>query len=123
MSFRRNVYSFTVKLNGKCFSHPCFAPLTTKGQRKRQQKQFKWNYSGQILRLRQDGFSVSAIARLTAISRPTVIKYLCRLEVQRGEQISLNEEQFATASYNHDNAPHGGKRYKYLVLHQFRFLG
>jgi transposase len=70
----------------------------------------------QIVRLKSDGFSTSAIARLIGISRPTVIKYLLRLQAQTQEPAALSEEQLS-AVYNHDNAPHKGDRYNKLLEH------
>lgn len=70
----------------------------------------------QILRLKQDGFSVSAIARSMGVSRPTVIKYLSRLETQTEVPAALSEEQLSTV-YNDDSAPHKGQRYNQLLEH------
>lgn len=69
----------------------------------------------QILRLKQDGFSTSAIARSTGISRPTVIKYLSRL--QETDPACTSTEQLAAAGYNHDSTPHKGQRYHQLREH------
>ena len=69
----------------------------------------------QILRLRQDGFSVSATSRTLGISRPTVIKYLRRLG--DSDLASISEEQLTSAGYNQDALPHKGERYKRLVEH------
>ncbi len=69
----------------------------------------------QILRLKQDGFSVSAIARSIGISRPTVIKYLSRLGST--DPGAISKEQLSATSYNHDTPPHKGKRYPSLLEH------
>lgn len=69
----------------------------------------------QILRLKQDGFSLSAIARNLGISRPTVSKYLGRLGA--ADPASISDEQLAAASYHHDTDPHKGKRYQSLLDH------
>lgn len=71
----------------------------------------------QILRLKQDGFSVSAIARTLGLSRPTVIKYLSRLNANAEEPTQLREGELSQAAYNHDSAPHKGERYNRLVEH------
>lgn len=69
----------------------------------------------QILRLKQDGFSTSAIARSTGISRPTVIKYLSRL--RDTDPACTSTEQVAAAGYHHDSTPHKGQRYHQLREH------
>lgn len=74
----------------------------------------------QILRLKQEGFSISAIARTLGLSRPTVIKYLTRLKANTEEPIQLKDNQLFQAAYNHDSAPHKGERYNRLVEH-FRY--
>lgn len=70
----------------------------------------------QILRLRQDGFSVSAIARLAGLSRPTVIKYLCRFEQSLPEN---KEEDQLNTLYNQDIVPSKSVRYSKLLAHFF----
>src|ERR1051325_7926899 len=70
----------------------------------------------QILRLKQDGFSTSAIARTLGVSRPTVIKYLSRLEAQTEVPAAPGDEQLA-ALYNQDRAPHKGQRYLHVSEH------
>jgi transposase len=71
----------------------------------------------QILRLKQDGFSVSAIARTLGLSRPTVIKYLSRLKANAEEPAQLKDTELSQAAYNHDPIPHKGERYNRLVEH------
>lgn len=69
----------------------------------------------QILRLKEGGLSVSAIARTLGVSRPTVIKYLGRL---KGIDVtSISEEQLSQASYLHDPTPYKGVRYQSLLEH------
>ena len=68
----------------------------------------------QIVRLKSDGFSTSAIARLIGISRPTVIKYLLRLQAQTEGLAALSEEQLSVV-YNHDSAPHKGESYNMQI--------
>lgn len=69
----------------------------------------------QIIRLKKDGFSVSAIARTLGISRPTIIKYLSRFNAQTEEPTSV--EQLSEALYNQDTAPHKGERFNGLLEH------
>lgn len=69
----------------------------------------------QILRLKQGGFSVSATSRTLGISRPTVIKYLRRLEGT--DPATTSEEQLCSAGYNQDTLPHKSERYCRLLEH------
>lgn len=50
----------------------------------------------QIIRLKQDGFSVSATARLIGVSRPTVIKYLSRFKQHLAEDGSFEKQDVAS---------------------------
>lgn len=70
----------------------------------------------QILRLNQDGFTVSATARLLGVSRPTVIKYLSRLDRSLPGDGSI-EKQDIVSMYQQDTAPMGSPRYKTLIDH------
>lgn len=70
----------------------------------------------QILRLNQDGFTVSATARLLGVSRPTVIKYLSRLDRSLPGDGSI-EKQDIVSMYQQDTAPMGSPRYKTLIEH------
>jgi transposase len=74
----------------------------------------------QILRLHQDGFSIKAIVRLTGISRPTVKKYLRR--IQQGGQENLaptasNERSLSAIVYDADTAPVSSPRHEVLLEH------
>ena len=74
----------------------------------------------QILRLHQDGFSIKAIVRLTGISRPTVKKYLRR--IQQGGQENLaptasNERSLPAIVYDADTAPVSSPRHEVLLDH------
>jgi transposase len=74
----------------------------------------------QILRLHQDGFSIKAIVRLTGISRPTVKKYLRR--IQQGGQENLaptasNERSLSAIVYDPDTAPVSSPRHEVLLEH------
>lgn len=70
----------------------------------------------QILRLKKDGLTVSATARLLGVSRPTVIKYLSRLGHSLPEDGSW-EKQDLSSLYGQDTAPTGSPRYSSLVDH------
>ncbi len=70
----------------------------------------------QILRLKQDGLSVSATARLLGVSRPTIIKYLSRLGHGLPGDGSI-EKQDVSSLYEQDTAPTGSPRYSTLVEH------
>jgi hypothetical protein len=92
-----------------------FAPLKKQEASTMAAKAIQVELLKQILRLKEGGFSVSAISRTLGLSRPTVIKYLCRLA---GTDPALtSEEQLTTAGYNHDPAPHKGERYQRLLQH------
>jgi transposase len=74
----------------------------------------------QILRLKQEGFSISAIMRYTGISRPTIRKYLKRInngsEDHKGAEIS-DDAALAKTAYNNDTTDLRGDRYAVLVKH------
>jgi len=68
----------------------------------------------QILKLKQDGFSIKAIARHTGIARNTVKKYLSKIDA---EEVSLSAAEISQLMYNQDNAPGKSERYMNLTTH------
>jgi Fic family protein len=78
-------------------------------------KAIKVDQLKQVLKLKHDGFSIKAIARLTGIARNTVKKYLLKLEdisvpVDAGELSRL-------IAYNQDISPAREERYRAVVRH------
>ncbi len=74
----------------------------------------------QILRLKQDGFSIKAIVRHTGISRPTVRKYLARIRdavVDENNLTGLTSKALSDAAFNNDATRIRGKRYTVLLEH------
>ena len=74
----------------------------------------------QILRLYQDGFSIKAIVRLTGISRPTVKKYLRRIQLAGQENLAPttgNEPSLSATVYNADTVPSPSPRHQVLLDH------
>jgi transposase len=74
----------------------------------------------QILRLRQEGFSIKAIVRHTGISRPTVKKYLSLIRyagVNDCDLSKLNGKELSNTVYNNDTSAHKGERYISLLEH------
>jgi transposase len=69
----------------------------------------------QILRLKQDGFSIKAIARTTGIARNTIKKYLSRIDTDNASKVS-NKELAGTA-YDNDTTGLKDKRYVSLLDH------
>lgn len=76
----------------------------------------------QILRLRRDGFSIKAIVRHTGISRPTVKKYLSKINqsgVDTDEAVCFNNAELS-ALVAKENTPVKNTRYCDLIEH-FRY--
>ena len=76
----------------------------------------------QILRLRRDGFSIKAIVRHTGISRPTVKKYLSKINrtgIDRDEAVSFNDNELSLLVVK-DSASNKSIRYINLIEH-FRY--
>lgn len=72
----------------------------------------------QILRLKQEGFSIKAIVRYTGISRPTVKKYLQRsgrMELDRGA--AKPDSKALAGLFNNDTTVFKGARYEQLRTH------
>lgn len=69
----------------------------------------------QILRLKSEGFSINAIVRHTGLSRPTVKKYLSRIDnavAAGGDIASLSNKELSRAGYNNDTTcPEGTTLY------------
>jgi transposase len=74
----------------------------------------------QILRLKEQGFSISAIRRYTGISRPTIRKYLKRLATDNTTTEvpeSFDTHKLSQVAYNTDTTEQKGKRYSDLQTH------
>jgi len=74
----------------------------------------------QILRLKQEGFSIKAIVRNTGISRPTVKKYLARIrdaDIGAGITSRLTGKELSESVLNNDFTLLKGKRYNDLLDH------
>lgn len=72
----------------------------------------------QILRLKNEGFSIKAIVRHTGISRPTVKKYLSRIreaELQDEAADAIDEKELSAAVFNEDVTVFKGERYAQLL--------
>jgi transposase len=54
----------------------------------------------QIIRLKQNGFSIKAIARTTGIARNTIKKYLSRIDTDDTDKVS--NKQLAGTAYDND---------------------
>jgi len=68
----------------------------------------------QILKLKQDGFSIKAIARHTGVARNTVRKYLSKLPA---EDASLSKKELSQLMCNRDEASSKSERYRQLIAH------
>jgi transposase len=74
----------------------------------------------QILRLKDDGFSINAIVRHTGLSRPTVKKYLSRISqaaMDDGDSAALSDKELSATVYNNDTTVFKGERYTSLAEH------
>src|SRR5687767_3269000 len=73
----------------------------------------------QIFRLKQEGFSISAIMRYTGISRPTIRKYLKRISnVSEDHQApEISDAALAQTVYNNDTTELKAERYAVLLQH------
>jgi transposase len=69
----------------------------------------------QILRLKQDGFSIKAIARTTGIARNTIKKYLSRIDTDNTARISNKE--IARTAFDTDTTDLKSERYTRLLEH------
>src|SRR5688500_15596012 len=69
----------------------------------------------QIIRLKQNGFSIKAIARTTGIARNTIKKYLSRIDTDDTDKVS--NKQLAGTAYDNDTTGLKGKRYALLLDH------
>ena len=69
----------------------------------------------QILRLKQNGFSIKAIARTTGIARNTIKKYLSRIDTDNAARI--NNKEMASTAFDSDTTDLKGERYTRLLAH------
>jgi transposase len=72
----------------------------------------------QILRLKDEGFSIKAIVRHTGISRPTVKKYLARLkeaELLETTTDDVEDKELADAVFNEDTTAFKSERFTCLL--------
>ena len=77
-------------------------------------KAIKVDQLKQVLQLKNDGFSIKAIARTTGIARNTVKKYLAKLS---GENASLSGKELSQLMYNKDDAFGKSNRLERLYAH------
>jgi len=71
----------------------------------------------QILQLKRAGFSIKAIVRNTGISRPTVKKYLARINSAPNDTLATETGQLTPDIYFSDVTSHRGQRYTTLSEH------
>ena len=74
----------------------------------------------QILRLKQEGLSISAIMLATGVSRPTIRKYLNRMSdagIDNGRTRFADDRALADKIYNNDTTAIKGVRYELLLEH------
>lgn len=68
----------------------------------------------QILKLKQDGFSIKAIVRHTGIARNTVKKYLAKIDA---EDVFLSAKEISQVMCNQDESAGKNERYIKLMTH------
>jgi len=71
----------------------------------------------QILQLKRAGFSIKAIVRNTGISRPTVKKYLARINSAPDDPVFTEAGGLTPDIYCNDTTSHRGQRYTALSEH------
>lgn len=74
----------------------------------------------QILRLKQEGLSISAIMRATGVSRPTIRKYLNRISdagIDEADIAIVDDKSLADKVYNNDTTIIKSLRFELLLEH------